>query len=275
MHLQIRHRSVYEYSGEVRAAMQLVRLTPRPFAGLSVGHWRIRGEHRRPLMRTTDGFGNVLHVHEIRDARRRTAIFVEGEVETRDTQGVVGAGHCTLPPGFFLRRTSLTTPDDALHQLAHQVPHGSVLDRLHQLMAIVRERIDYRVGTTHVGTTARDALRVGAGVCQDHAHVFVTCCRVLGVPARYVSGYLWTGADIDDGASHAWAEAWVDELGWVGFDPANRICPGENYVRTAIGLDYWSTAPIRGIWSGAGQESLEVTVRVAATGAQVQAQFQQ
>ncbi|MCB1970532.1 MAG: transglutaminase family protein [Geminicoccaceae bacterium] len=158
--------------------------------------------------------------------------------------------------------TDLTHPTEALEDLAGRVSRAPTLDRLHELMNLVRERIDYRIGATQVRTTADQALALGAGVCQDHAHVFITCARIMGIPARYVSGYLYTGTDHDEDASHAWAEAFVDELGWVGFDPANNVCPGEFYVRTAVGLDYWSAAPVRGIWGGAGEESLEVRVQV-------------
>jgi len=131
------------------------------------------------------------------------------------------------------------------------------------LMHAVRDRVEYRLGLTDVLTPAADALAAGAGVCQDHAHVFITAARVLGVPARYVSGYLWTGGPEQQvEASHAWAEAFVDDLGWVGFDAANRTCPSETYIRASIGLDYWSAAPVRGVRRGAAAEQLTVRVRV-------------
>ncbi|MEZ5845154.1 MAG: transglutaminase family protein [Geminicoccaceae bacterium] len=264
MHLHIRHRTVYRYQGPISHATQIVRMTPRPFAGLRVINWRLKGETRRPLLATTDGFDNILHVHNVQEPKGWTAIFVEGEVETTDTHGVVGPSHGTLPPPFFLRTTAQTSPTPALAALARGIPEGSPLDRLHELMSQVRDRIDYRIGITDVATTAARALELGGGVCQDHAHVFIACARIIGIPARYVSGYLFTGRDDDEDASHAWAEAWIEGLGWVGFDPSNRVCPGECYVRTATGLDYWSAAPVRGIWGGAGRESLEVKVRVEA-----------
>ena len=116
-------------------------------------------------------------------------------------------------------------------------------------------------------TTAADALARGFGVCQDHAHLFIAAARLIDIPARYVSGYLWTGVDAQPfDASHAWAEAFVPELGWVGFDPANRICPTENYIRVAVGLDYSAAAPVRGLRRGPAEESLDVEVQVRRQG---------
>jgi transglutaminase-like putative cysteine protease len=112
-----------------------------------------------------------------------------------------------------------------------------------------------------VHTTGAEALEQGSGVCQDHAHIFCALCRALGVPARYVSGYLTHGLGHEaHAASHAWAEAFVDSLGWVGFDPTNRACPDESYIRTAVGLDYAEASPVRGVRAGGGVETMTVRV---------------
>lgn len=171
-----------------------------------------------------------------------------------------------LPPGYFLRNTPLTAPDELIADFAAQAARGaSPLDRLAMLMNGIGDRIAYRPGTTDSRTNAADALALGSGVCQDHAHVFVAACRSLGIPARYIGGYFWSGADAGTGqASHAWAEAFIDDLGWVGFDPANRTLADERHVRVGVGLDYWSAAPIRGIRRGAAKETLSVVLDVAA-----------
>jgi transglutaminase-like putative cysteine protease len=131
-------------------------------------------------------------------------------------------------------------------------------------MGGVRDAIDYRIGETHAETTAAEALAHGFGVCQDHAHVFISAARHAGMPARYVSGYLWDPRDTEYEASHAWAEAYIDGLGWVGFDVANRICPTDAHIRVACGLDYLEAAPARGLRRGGGEETLEVRLRVDA-----------
>jgi transglutaminase-like putative cysteine protease len=137
-------------------------------------------------------------------------------------------------------------------------------------MHAVRDAIDYKIGSTNAHTTACEALKEGKGVCQDHAHVFIAAARSLGIPTRYVSGYVLTGSDEPSDANHAWAEAWLDGLGWVGFDPANRICPTDKYVRLAAGLDSTYAAPIRGSRRGVANEELDVIVEVQQQSSQQQ-----
>jgi transglutaminase-like putative cysteine protease len=128
--------------------------------------------------------------------------------------------------------------------------------------------VEYETGVTDSLTKAEEALGAGHGVCQDHAHIFISACRVGGVPARYVTGYLLTDGVSDEEAHHAWAEAWVEGLGWVGFDVANNVCPTDRYVRLAAALDASYAAPIRGSRRGGGEERLEVEVRVQEQSAQ-------
>ncbi|HEX3499622.1 MAG TPA: transglutaminase family protein [Stellaceae bacterium] len=269
MRLQVRHQTAYHYASLIHYAIQTLRLTPQPHDGLGVLRWRVRGEGRRALPSFVDGFGNLAHTHTVNHPHSSAAVFVEGEVETQPTDGVVRGAAEPLPPIFFLRPTALTSPDAALADFAASITGASELDRLYGLMNAVRDRIDYRPGVTHAATPAAAALVASAGVCQDHAHVFIAAARLLGIPARYVGGYLWTGDDIHEyEASHAWAEAYVEHLGWVGFDAANRVCPGEAYIRTAIGLDYWSAAPVRGLRRGEASERLAVKVSVMQAGAE-------
>jgi transglutaminase-like putative cysteine protease len=123
--------------------------------------------------------------------------------------------------------------------------------------------IAYRPGTTHSHTTAAEALAQGEGVCQDHAQALIACARHAEFPARYVAGYLFSSEDgTPHEASHAWAELHVPGYGWIGFDPANRCCPDERYIRLGSGLDAAEAAPIKGIARGLGAESLSVTVAI-------------
>ncbi len=261
MRLFIRHQTSYRYSKPIIYAIQTLRLSPRPYEGLSVIVWRVRGEGRFELPSFIDGFGNLVHCHTVNRAHDSAAVVVEGEVETRPTDGIVRGAAEPLPPLFYLRPTRLTAIDPAIVDMARSCA-GHGFDRLVALMETVRQHLDYRSGMTQSSTTAAEALRLGAGVCQDHAHLFIAGARALGIPARYVGGYLWTGSDGEDQASHAWAEAYLQDFGWVGFDPANRTRPNESYVRASIGLDYWSAAPVRGVRRGEGEESLAVNVRV-------------
>jgi transglutaminase-like putative cysteine protease len=195
-------------------------------------------------------------------------LLVEGEVETTDTAGILRGGAEPLPPAFYLRSTPLTVADGAIEALAAENGHGkSTIERLHRLMIAVRERVDYRLGATDVATTAAEALARGVGVCQDHSHIFIAAARHHGIPARYVGGYLWTGVETQEySASHAWVEAYVQDLGWVGFDAANGICTTDAHARVAIGLDYLGAAPVRGTRYGGGAETLTVAVKVEQAG---------
>ena len=263
MRMTVRHRTEYQYTTPCHYAIQTLRLTPRPHAGLTVRSWHVQGETRRDLPCYTDGYGNLVHTHTVDHAHTQASITVAGEVETTDTNGVLSGLTETLPPAFFLRATALTEPDDAIRALAQTCEGGTQLEVLHRVMQAVRDRIDYRIGESEVTTSAADALAAGVGVCQDHAHVFAAVARILHIPARYASGYLHTSADSEAAtACHAWAEAYVDDLGWVGFDPANMVCPSENYVRLAAGLDYAETAPVRGLRRDGGDEHLVVHVWV-------------
>jgi transglutaminase-like putative cysteine protease len=265
MRLSIRHVTTYRYTRPVPYEIQTVRMTPRAYEGLAVLRWTVRGDRARALPSFIDGLGNLVHTHTVNRTHESAVIAVAGEVETRPMGGLVRDARETMPPGYFLRRTPLTAWDAAVTALANDGAKGpSEFDRLVALLGAVRGRVKLRRGLASTETTAAETLAKGSGVCQDHAHLFIAACRALGIPARFVGGYFWAdGVGADHEASHAWAEAYVGEIGWVGFDPANGTRPDDAYVRVAIGLDYWSAAPARGLRRGEGEETLAVSVDVA------------
>jgi transglutaminase-like putative cysteine protease len=270
MRIKVRHATSYSYTRHVEYEAQALRLTPRNHAGQRVLSWRVTDADGRALPATDDGYGNIVHLLTIVRSHRAAGVIAEGEVETSDTHGVVREAPETLPVAYWQRMTAATAPDEALRALAGGIgTDGDAIERLHRLMTRVRERVDYMIGQTDVTTTAAQALAHGKGVCQDHAHVFIACARTLGFAARYVSGYLWTTDEAQaQEAGHAWAEAHVPGLGWVGFDAANNVCPTEAYVRVAIGLDYGEAAPVRGVRRGVAEEALTVAVDVLSSQAQ-------
>jgi transglutaminase-like putative cysteine protease len=140
--------------------------------------------------------------------------------------------------------------------------YPSEVAKLHALSQLISGKVTYMAGTTDSLTTAESALASENGVCQDHAHIFISATRKMGYPARYVSGYLMMNDRVEQDASHAWAEVCVEGLGWVGFDVSNGISPDERYIRIATGLDYRDAAPISGIRHGSGSESMTVSVHV-------------
>lgn len=264
MHLRVFHRTGYHYSAAIPYAIQTLRLTPAAYQGLSVNAWQVEGDERRPLPSLVDGLGNIIHCHSVDRTHTEAIVTVTGDVETHRSDGVVIGAPEPMPPAFFLRSTPLTEPDAAITDLAREAAGDEdAIGRLHRLMCTVHQRLVYEPGHTDTQTSAAEALQHGRGVCQDHAHLFISAARALGIPARYVGGYLWTGTcDAADDASHAWAEAFVPGLGWIGFDAANGICPDEAYIRVSVGLDYWMAAPVRGLRHGTADEEMMVRVRV-------------
>jgi transglutaminase-like putative cysteine protease len=263
MEIRIEHTTTYAYDAPSMHSIQLLRVTPQAFAGQRVGRWLVAGNGRRDLPEIEDAFGNVVHTLTTSEPHDGVTVSVSGVVSTTDTSGMVKGLVETMPVAIYLRDTELTEPDDAIRDLAGTALKDP-LETAHQLMAAVRAAVDYRAGTTDIATSAAEALAAGQGVCQDHAHVMIACARVLGIPARYVSGYLASpdGGEVHE-ASHAWAELRIEGFGWIGFDAANSLCPTDCYVRVAHGLDYQGAAPVNGIRRGIGSDILTVNVEVS------------
>lgn len=265
MRILIQHESIYRYAEPASYSIQALHLRPLDTAGQKVLNWQIQIPQGASLKETRDVYGNPLQTLYIERQHSEVPICATGEVETVDTGGIACAPQERFVPRFYLRKTRLTEADEQIAELALEAKttsDGTPLDLAHQLMNRIRDAVDYRVGKTDAETTAAEALAAGSGVCQDHAHIFLAAARLVGMPARYVSGYLCSGGEIEHDAGHAWAEAHIEGLGWVGFDVANRLCQTDAYVRVASGLDYLEAAPIRGLRRGGGKETLEVRLKV-------------
>lgn len=263
MLIRIDHATIYSYQHPPRFIIQALRLTPRSTEGQHIRRWDIETDVDARLRRREDAFGNITHALYIDAPTERLTIRVTGEVETTDLAGVVRAGAERLSPLVYLRDTPLTARDEDIVALAAAQGTGPSLDRLHGLMQTLHSDMTFEIGATTTTHTAAQVLKLRRGVCQDYAHLFIAAARCMGVPARYVSGHLFR----DDGqsseeAAHAWAEAYVENLGWIGFDPANGLCPTDAYVRVAVGLDYLGAAPVKGSSYGGGAEHLAVRLDV-------------
>lgn len=273
MRLTVRHATTYAYEPPADRCALRLRLYPPGFDSQRVIGWKVsvNGQAVPPLLSTATGDREAIWTCQ--GGAEELVILAEGEVETTDTAGVVRGLKETVRPQVFLRTTPLTEADAKITALAAGIAGEKPLDRLHALFNAVADAIAYKRGSTSASTTAAQALKAGKGVCQDHAHVFISAARTMKVPARYVVGYLFA----QDGKStetHAWAEAFVPEIGWVGFDSANRLCPTDRYVRLACGLDAADAAPIRGNVSGGAQERLSASVDIVQASGQSQSQNQ-
>lgn len=262
MRLKISHRTEYRYDVPVQYALQRLRLVPRGGRTQTVHSWSLKVEGANEEARFVDHFENDTRLVSIAGDSSMIGIDAWGEVETFDTSGVFGEHKGFAPLWLFEHQTALTAPGEAIRELAASIGAGSELDRLHRLMGTIEAKVVYTVGATHSSTTAEEALKQGSGVCQDHAHVFAASARLLGFPARYISGYLMMNDAVDQAASHAWAEAHVPGLGWVAFDASNGISPDERYVRMAVGRDYRDAMPVSGIRLGWAEEQLAVAITV-------------
>jgi transglutaminase-like putative cysteine protease len=262
MLLTISHATSYRYDAPVPYALQRLRIVPVSGPTQYVREWSLAIEGAREEVRFVDQFANDTRLLSVEGDPHEITITASGAVETRDTAGIFGMQYGFAPLWLFLRQTTLTAPGEGVGGICEGLAPGRELDRLHALIETIRDRVAYTTGSTHVGTTAEDALEQGQGVCQDHAHIFVSAARRMAIPARYVSGYLMMDGVDDQVATHAWAEAHVDGLGWVGFDVSNGISPDERYVRLATGLDYRDAMPVSGIRTGQGTEELAVHIRV-------------
>ena len=310
MILDVHHVTTYRYGKPVRGVVQSHRLTPARFEGQRVLGWDVAVSDGIAGGAFRDGAGDWVQSHSAHGPLSEITVTVTGRVETVDLSGVLRGHRERIPAEAYLRETGPTRADTALTDLGRTALSGAgdALDGAHRLSAAVAAAIAYRPGTTHAHTTAAEALSLGEGVCQDHAHALIAAARAQDIPARYVCGYLagapgqvqvQEGGDGKAGgaaqsqsqsqsagpadaestaaadgeapaegeayeAAHAWAELWIDRLGWVGFDAANECCPDARYIRLGSGLDAQGAAPIRGIARGDGRERLEVSVIVQA-----------
>lgn len=263
MRLAIRHTTRYRYDEPVHHGLQRLRLTPKATQGQHIVEWTMEYQNAHEELSYDDQNHNHVTLISLDEGVREVVVTCHGVVQTEDKAGVIGrhAGH--LPLWAFLGQTELTRTGPRIRALLASLDRGEdIVPTLHALSAKVRAEVEYATGHTGVATTAEEALGAGKGVCQDHAHIFIAAARQLEVPARYVSGYLMLNDRVDQEAAHAWAEAWVEGLGWTGFDVSNGISPDPRYVRVATGRDYRDAAPITGISIGAVAEDLHVELAV-------------
>jgi transglutaminase-like putative cysteine protease len=318
MRICVTHETVYRYDAPCTGVIQTLRLTPRNHAGQYVVNWRIDVAANCRLEPVEDAFGNIVHTFSLAGPLTELHLSVDGEVETQDAAGVVRGAVERFPPNLFLRETALTRPDAAIRAYAAKFPYpdaADTLSTLHSLLARLHHDFTADAGKADVADVAAapwaapaaaDAFKAGGGHSRDLAHIFIAVARTLGVPARFVAGYVrhgngfsaQAGPAASAASSHAaanatgamqmgevrtgeartedswtgdsWVEAYVQGLGWVGFDPAQGMSPTDQYVRVAIGLDYLGAAPMRGFHYGGAQE--DVTVRLAVTQASRQPQ---
>ncbi|MFT5743265.1 MAG: transglutaminase-like putative cysteine protease [Paracoccaceae bacterium] len=263
MKLNITHRTRYAYDAPIAYGLQQVRLTPSTTAHQTVHHWQVDIDGGSQELSFQDQYENQTLLVQAHAGVTQVDVTVSGEVETHSSDGVYGEIYGSAPLWHYIQSTPRTLAGRGIQKLAKIVKsEPDALSGLHTLSNAILDAVPYGNAATFSGTTAEEALKAGGGVCQDHAQIFLSAARAAGIPARYVSGYLMINDQVDQDASHAWAEAHIDGLGWVGFDVSNRISPDERYVRVATGRDSRDAAPISGMRLGSGNESMIVSLQI-------------
>ena len=261
MKLSIEHETIYRYDAPVRSSTQYLRLTPRETSRQNVLHWQI--DTPRAATQTHDGYGNVLHVLTLDKTVREIRIRAHGVIESNPAAEDKPEPGATLSPLVFLRCTALTRPDETLMRFAAKFRRQSaILTGLRDLASEVTRKLPGGQVETSEAQAASQAFGGGIGSVRDQAHVFIASCRHIGIPARFVSGYVLTHGKEEAGIyCHAWTEAWVGDR-WRGFDLAHSRASGTEHVALAIGADYLDACPIRGIRTGGGLETMEAHARL-------------
>ncbi|WP_296405587.1 transglutaminase family protein [Psychrobacter sp.] len=257
MKLSIDHQTNYYYKELAQRSVQYIRMSPMPLAHQTIHSWSVMLPKLATLQQ--DGFGNTWFTLSRNEKHDNLQIQATGIVEINtQTESIPDSGD--IPYLLFTVQTPLTQCSQVMREFAAPYLESVNIDSLRDFAKSLINRMPYTKNATHVGTTAKDSFDLGAGVCQDHSHVFIGCLRDQKIPARYVSGYLY---DVDQNhmSSHAWAEAYLDG-NWYTFDISNQLFQPSHHVYVAIGRDYLDTAPVRGVRIGGGYESLYSQVMV-------------
>jgi transglutaminase-like putative cysteine protease len=267
MILLVEHTTKFAYDGPIAEAYTELRLRPREGGGQHCTAFRLTTEpHGLRVREYRDHFGNAVHHFDVVESHDRLVVTAVSEVMTPEsfTNGRYVPGPLELHD--YLHPTSYTPHSEGVREFAGRHPgDGGAATRARGLMAAVRGELVYEPGATDVQTRADEVLTLGRGVCQDFAHVMLAACRSLGIPARYVSGYLYDPKlEGDNAASHAWVDVWDEASGWVALDPTHDREQTSGYVRVAVGRDYADIPPTRGVYKGTAREALTVRVRLQA-----------
>ena len=263
MKLSVYHATTYRYAEPAQRSTQVIRLTPVTNHRQRVIEWQLDLPTRS--IQLPDAFGNLTNLMTLSRRHDGIAIVATGTVEVPDLDD--GEPADQVNPRVFLRGTELTVPNDAIREFCEPMRSTVTMRPLigaSDLAVAVQQRLPARAGITDADTPAAKAFEIGAGAAQDQVHLYLACCRHLGLPARYVSGYVYA-PDRASVASRAWAEVWLSNR-WVGFDVNQASNAAGGHIKLAVGLDYRDACPVRGVRLGGGEEVLSTTAQVRKAG---------
>ena len=258
MKLKIKHQTLYVYDQPVKNSIQNLRLFPKNTRNQKVIEWDINTIGK--MSKYIDVFGNINHLLVINDSHDKVLITAEGYVETG--KSLPRKSQETISPDIYLKNTLLTKPSLGIQKFIRKLKlNPSGIEAIKDLGAAILTEVKYQQGSTESQTSAEEAFKIKKGVCQDHSHIMIACCHELGLPARYISGYLYTDSH-NETQTHAWIEVFLNNH-WISYDISNQCVTDERYVSLAIGLDYKTASPIVGIRHGGGNAGMASEVSVS------------
>jgi len=272
MRIRISHQTTYAYAPAARSVIQNLRLTPRSFESQYVLRWRVGVDVDGSLRQSEDSLGNIVHAFSYQGAIERFTVSAIGEVTTADAVGVVRGAVEPLPAPMFLRASRLAEANGVLREFAHEATGAATdaIERLHRLMDAIHAAMAFDPDASEGKGGAGEAFALRRGGAGDYAQIFIACARWLGVPARFVSGYLAPPDAPPPQGLYAWAEAETPGLGWIAFDAVRNQCADDAYVRVAVGFDALGAAPFRAAQSGGGGERVDAAVKIEQAAGQSQ-----
>ena len=279
LHYLINHTTRFRYSAAISESVMELRMQPRSEGAQRCLSFELSLNPKARVAAYRDYLGNLVHHFDVPGRHSQLTVKAAAIVEImpqtipealdpqawRELDAIIGNNDYIemMMPSHFAR------PSDLLDELARELGverRDDPLRRLREINSALHDAFDYAPQTTSVDSPIDEALRARKGVCQDFAHIMIALVRRLGIPCRYVSGYLFHRLEAQDrsaqDATHAWVEAWLPGVGWLGFDPTNNLLAGERHIRTAIGRDYADVPPTRGIFKGEAESELSVAVQV-------------
>jgi len=263
MRLRVEHATVLAYDEPIVEGYTELRLRPREGEGQQLVSFALLTDPKAPLHTYRDRYGNEVTHFDLLAPHERLVVTARSEVETAQAVGAPEPGLSLVDRFDFLAPTTYAPFTDAVRAFAEPCRvEGDAFATASRVLWMVRRHLRYESGATDVTTSAAEALAQGVGVCQDFAHLTLAACRLLGVPARYVSGYVYAPGSASSAASHAWVDVFGERQGWLALDPTHDKAQGPEHVRVAVGRDYADVPPTRGIFKGNAKESLTVTVRI-------------
>ena len=269
MKININYETTYFFSSNVPRLVQSVMLHPTECTNQKVISCDIATSKGELIEVPKDALGHKLYNIYNKNISEPQTISMKCTVETENHFGVMKGLDESVHPHCFLRQTKLTEPDKKILNIVKMKGKKNSVDFCHSMNEAVAKSIKYVSGSTDIYTSAVDAVSLGTGVCQDFSHILVGLARFHGYPARYVNGFMLDDTDVASRDTHAWAEVFIENLGWVSFDRCHSNCLDEKYVRVGCGYDFSYTSMIKGVKTNFnGNESLNHMLTIDAESSQ-------